>query len=185
MAHYVNNADFLAALTKYRKELKDAKKAGKESPRVPEYLGKCILEISTHLAFKPNFINYSFRDEMISDAVENCLTYIGNFDPKKSKNPFAYFTQIAYYAFLRRIHKEKRVLATKQKYIENMDIHDLVVGDGDYANAIIANVRQLTGADNIPNIPIPEVPEKYRRKPKYLMTASDDDDAEFEEDVDD
>lgn len=176
MAHYVNNGDFFKALVEFGKDVRRAKRQRKEEPRVPEYLGTCILQISNHLAFKPNFINYSFRDEMISDAVENCLTYIKNFNPKKSKNPFAYFTQIAYYAFLRRIHKEKRVLSTKQKYIENLDIHDLVAIGGnetEYANAILNNMRN--NAEQLPTIPMPEVPEKYRRKPKYLQISEDDD----------
>lgn len=181
MAHYVNNQDFLAALITYGKGVRRAKRKRQEKPMVPEYVGKCILEIANHLAFKPNFINYSFRDEMVSDAVENCLMYIDNFNPKKSRNPFAYFTQIAYYAFLRRIHKEKRVLTTKQKFIENMDIHDMVVIKGDeteYANAIINNMRQ--NIEQVPTIPVPEIPNKYRRKPKYLIVDEEDDPADQE-----
>jgi DNA-directed RNA polymerase specialized sigma24 family protein len=176
VAHYVDNKEFYKALVEYGKDVRRAKRNGMEKPDVTEYLGGCILQISQHLAFKPNFANYSFKDEMISDAVENCLKYIGNFNPKKSTNPFAYFTQIAYYAFIRRIHKEKRVAVTKQKYIENLDIHDLVMIRGDesqYANAILANMRQH--ADQLPTIPVPEIPDKYRRKPKYLSEGEDDD----------
>lgn len=183
MAHYVNNQDFLVGIVDYGKSVRRAKRLKQEKPRVPEYLGKCILEIANHLAFKPNFINYSFRDEMISDAIENCLIYIDNFDPKKSKNPFAYFTQIAYYAFLRRIHKEKRVLSTKQRYIDNIDIHDIVVIKGDeteYANAILNAARQHI--EQVPTIPVPEIPNKYRRKPKYLIDDSDGDPADQNED---
>lgn len=185
MAHYVNNKEFLAAIVEYGKDVRRAKRNKQEKPRVPENLGKNILDIATHLAFKPNFINYSFKDEMISDAVENCLTYIGNFDPKKSQNPFAYFTQIAYYAFLRRIHKEKRVLSTKQRYIDNLDIHDLVVIKGDeteYGNAILANMK--SHVDQVPTIPVPEIPNKYRRKPKYLIVDEDDDPADQDQEED-
>ena len=183
MAHYVDNKKFLEAIIIYGKDVRRAKRLKKEKPQVTEYLGSCILQIANHLAFKPNFINYSFRDEMISDAVENCLTYIDNFDPKKSKNPFAYFTQIAYYAFLRRIHKEKRVLSTKQRYIENLDIHDLVSLKGDeteYGNAILNNMR--AHAEQLPTIPVPEIPDKFRRKPKYLQIIDEDDEQPEDED---
>jgi len=101
--HYVNNADFLAALVKYRDECEQAKKNSTQEPKIPDYIGECFLKIAEHLSRKPNFISYTYRDEMISDGVENCLMYFRNFDPAKSKNPFAYFTQIIYKAFLRRI----------------------------------------------------------------------------------
>ena len=103
--YYVNNKEFLAAITDYRQKVHAAKEAGKPRPRVTNYLGSCFLKIATHLSYKPNFVNYMFREDMICDGIENCLQYIDNFDPEKSKNPFAYFTQIIYYAFLRRIQK--------------------------------------------------------------------------------
>ena len=105
--YYVNNKEFLAAITDYRDKVYAAKEAGKPRPRVTNYLGSCFLKIATHLSYKPNFVNYMFREDMICDGIENCLQYIDNFNPEKSKNPFAYFTQIIYYAFLRRIQKEK------------------------------------------------------------------------------
>ena len=111
--HYVDNKKLLEAMKDFRKALNKAKKAKEPMPRIPPYVGECIMKISTHLAFRPNFSNYPFREEMISDGIENCLQYIENFDPKKSENPFAYFTQIIYYAFLRRIQKEKKFLYTK------------------------------------------------------------------------
>ena len=116
--NYVNNKDFLEAITVYRKKLMDAKEKGSPAPRVPNYIGDCFLKIATHLSYKPNFVNYMFRDEMISDGIENCLQYIHNFDPEKSSNPFAYFTQVIYFAFLRRIAKEKRQLEIKTKILE-------------------------------------------------------------------
>ena len=106
--HYVDNSLFLEKITEHRNKVVAAKEAGTEKPRVPNYLGECFLKIANHLAYKSNFINYTYRDEMISDGIENCITYIDNFDPAKSSNPFAYFTQITYYAFLRRIQKEKK-----------------------------------------------------------------------------
>ena len=92
--YYVNNKEFLAAITEYRQKVHDAKELGQPRPRVTNYLGSCFLKIATHLSYKPNFVNYMFREDMICDGIENCLQYIDNFDPEKSKNPFAYFTQI-------------------------------------------------------------------------------------------
>jgi hypothetical protein len=116
--NYVNNKDFLEAISVYRKKVLDAKEKGLPKPRVPNYIGDCFLKIATHLSYKPNFVNYMFRDEMISDGIENCLQYIHNFDPEKSSNPFAYFTQVIYFAFLRRIAKEKKQLEIKTKILE-------------------------------------------------------------------
>ena len=101
--HYVNNKEFLAAMVDFRNNVQLAEKNGDERPRVTPYIGECLMKIAVHLSHKPNFINYTFKEEMISDGIENCLQYIDNFNPEKSQNPFAYFTQIIYYAFLRRI----------------------------------------------------------------------------------
>ena len=120
MAHYVNNKDFLDALIEYREKCAKAEEEGKPKPIVSNYIGECILKIATHLSYKPNFINYSYREEMISDGIENCLQYLGNFNPDKSSNPFAYYTQIIYYAFLRRIAKEKKQTYIKGKLIQEM-----------------------------------------------------------------
>ena len=116
--HYVNNKEFLAALIKLREDREIAEIQGKEKPRIPRYIGECFLKIATHLSFKPNFVNYMFKEDMISDGIENCVQYIHNFNPEKSQNPFAYFTQIIHYAFLRRIQKEKKQLEIKNKILE-------------------------------------------------------------------
>jgi hypothetical protein len=116
--HYVNNKEFLAALIKYREDIEIAQIQGKPKPRITNYLGECFLKIATHLSFKPNFVNYMFKDDMICDGIENCVQYIHNFNPEKSQNPFAYFTQIIHYAFLRRIQKEKKQLEIKNKILE-------------------------------------------------------------------
>ena len=120
--HYVNNKDFLVAITAFKEEVESAKIEGLERPRVSNYIGDCIMKIAVHLSHKPNFSNYTFKEEMICDGVENCLTYIDNFNPEKSQNPFAYFTQIIYYAFLRRIAKEKKHLYTKYKLTEELNV---------------------------------------------------------------
>ena len=119
---YVNNADFLQALIDYKQKCKDAKEQGKSEPPIPNYIGECFMKIAEGFSHKPNYINYTYRDEMVADAVENCLMYFSNFDPDKSSNPFAYFTQIVYFAFLRRIAKEKKQLYIKYKSTENFGI---------------------------------------------------------------
>jgi DNA-directed RNA polymerase specialized sigma24 family protein len=124
---YVNNKDFLAAMIKYRALVHEATEKEKERPIVPTYVGECIMKIATHLARKPNFVNYTFKEEMISDGIENCLQYIDNFNPDKSNNPFAYFTQIIYFAFLRRIQKEKKNLFVKFKLSEHTNLFDTTV----------------------------------------------------------
>lgn len=144
--HYVNNAEFYEAIKAYSESVKEAAESGEDPPRVPEYIGECILKIATHLSYKPNFINYSYREDMILDGVENCLQYINNFDPSKSKNPFAYYTQIIYYAFLRRIAKEKKQSYVKSKMIMEMPFdafelqdHD---DDGTFHNAYLDFLQQ-------------------------------------------
>jgi len=127
--HYVNNKELLAALIDYRAEVAVAKAKDLPKPRISNYLGECFLKIATHLSYKPNFVNYMFRDDMISDGIENCVQYIHNFDPNKSKNPFAYFTQIIHYAFLRRIQKEKKQLEIKTKIIEKTGYDEVMVVD--------------------------------------------------------
>jgi hypothetical protein len=95
--------------------------AERKIPPVTDYIGKCFLDIANHLSYRPNFINYPYREEMIGDAIENCLMYASNFDPNKSKNPFSYFTQIIYFAFLRRIAKEKKQMYIRYKMLEAAD----------------------------------------------------------------
>lgn len=121
---YVNNSDFLKALVQYKEDSINAIQNDKPKPRVPNYIGECFLKIANGLSQKPNFINYPFKDEMIADGVENCLMYFENFNPDKTQNPFAYFTQIIYYAFLRRIQKEKKQMYIKCKATEQMSILD-------------------------------------------------------------
>lgn len=118
--HYVNNAEFLKALVKWKKDCVDAEDSGEQTPIIPNYIGECILKIATRLATRPNFNNYTYKDDMILDGIENCIQYLHNFDPNKSKNPFAYFTQIIYYAFLRRIMKERKQAYIKTKILTSL-----------------------------------------------------------------
>ena len=125
--HYVNNKEFLAAIVAYKQSVAEAAELDKPKPRITNYLGECFLKIATHLSYKPNFVNYMFKDDMVCDGIENCVQYINNFDPAKSSNPFAYFTQIIHYAFLRRIQREKRQLEVKNKILERSGYEQVMV----------------------------------------------------------
>jgi len=129
--HYVNNKEFLAAMIEFKKSVNEALEKKKERPPVTDYIGSCFLKIANHLSYRPNFINYTFRDDMISDGIENCLQYLDNFNPEKSNNPFAYFTQIIYYAFIRRIQKEKKQVTIKQKLIMEHNYDDMSLQPGE------------------------------------------------------
>ena len=137
--HYVDNQKFLEEMIVYKGKCKDAKSRGELEPQISEYVGECFMKIAQRLSFRPNFINYAFREDMISDGIENCVQYIRNFDPEKSKNPFAYFTQIIYFAFIRRIQKEKKQLYIKYKTMDtfgalgdNVEVSDHDKGHYDY-----------------------------------------------------
>ena len=127
--HYVNNKEFLEALIVYKEKVNSAKLNGLPKPIITNYLGECFVKIATHLSYKPNFVNYMFREDMISDGIENCVQYIHNFNPESSQNPFAYFTQIIHYAFLRRIQKEKKQLEIKNKLIERTGYDEVMTVD--------------------------------------------------------
>jgi hypothetical protein len=139
--NYVNNKDLLEALIEYKKQCKEAEESGDELPRVPDYIGMCIFQIATRLATKPNFSGYSYKEDMISDGIENCLSYINNFNEEKSQNPFAYFTQIIWYAFLRRIQKEK-----KQMYIRFKSSQSMIAAGETYSGEDIS-IHLNTAAD--------------------------------------
>ena len=142
--HYVNNKQFLEAIVERKLLLKEAEESDLPKPQVTNYLGECILKIANHLSYRPNFINYTYRDEMISDGIENSLQYIDNFDPEKSKNPFAYFTQIIYFAFVRRITKEKKQQKIKDRILKRSNISDMIaVQDHDDDTAYQAQYLEI------------------------------------------
>ena len=149
--HYIDNAAFLAALIEHRTAVLAAKESETDLPPISNYLGDCFIKIARHLSYKSNFINYSYKDEMISDAIENCLAVVNNFDPAKSKNPFAYFTQITYFAFIRRIQREKKQLQTKYRYIDQLDLNELITQEqdnGEFNNQFLDYLKtQLDGYD--------------------------------------
>src|SRR5210317_1144274 len=165
--HYVNNKDFLNAMTEWKKECRKAKRKGTIEPPVTNYIGECFLKIANHLSYRPNFINYTFRDEMISDGIENCLQYLRNFDPKKSQNPFAYFTQIIYYAFIRRIQKEKKQTNIKYRMIEQANIDEFATLPGDtnndYKNQFLEFLRKNKPSTEEPKLKEIKVKKRKRR----------------------
>ena len=167
--HYVNNKEFTEAVANYNESVLLAKEKGDEPPRMTEYIGECIYKIATRLSTRPNFINYTYRDEMICDAIENCIQYIRNFNREKSNNAFAYVTQICYYAFLRRIQKEKKQVFIKQKQIDaaniTMDAYTTIDGEHD-PNLTNTNVEWMQ--ENMTRVDYE--PRKSRKKPTTKKT---------------
>jgi len=155
--HYVDNKKFLSAMIEFKELYNIAEKNKEEYPPVSNYIGECFLKIATHLSYRPNFINYTYRDDMISDGIENCLQYVHNFNPEKSNNPFAYFTQIIYYAFLRRIAKEKKQTHVKNKIIQNTNYQSWTTMEGD------DTAYTVLGFD--PNVMLPDE-DVYKPKKK-------------------
>jgi len=139
--HYVDNKQLYAVIMKYKADEAEAREKGLEKPRIPDYVGRCILLIANRLSTKPNFVNYSYRDEMVSDGIENCISYFDNFNPAKSDNPFAYFTQIIYFAFLRRIQKEKKQIYIRHKTLEEgmwfNNLTDEQIEDSDFVQNVM------------------------------------------------
>ena len=141
--HYVNNKEFTAAVAEHNAAVVLAKEEGRTPPQMSNYIGECIYKISTRLSTRPNFINYTYRDEMICDAIENCIQYIRNFNIEKSNNAFAYITQICYYAFLRRIQKEKKQVFIKQQIISDITQDTFDTIDGDTSGMTNTNVEWM------------------------------------------
>ncbi len=147
--NYVNNRDFLSAMVDYKQSVIESETNDSKPPQVSRYIGECISQIARRLASKPNFSGYLFKEEMIGDGIENCLQYINNFNPEKYNNPFAYFTQIIWCAFLRRIEKEKKYLYTKYKAIDHAKVFGLVntVNTGRYTATEAYDAKSSEGAE--------------------------------------
>lgn len=126
--NYVDNQKFYQEIVEYHRLCAEAKLNGKPEPRLSNYIGICIKSIAERLATKPQFINYSFREEMISDGIENSFLYFKDYDPNRGNNPFAYFTQVIYYAFVRRINKEEKNRYTMYKHFQESIIHQYDIG---------------------------------------------------------
>jgi len=128
--NFIDNKEFYAAFVDFHAKCKEAQDNGEPRPVVTRYIGKCFLDIAEHLSMRPNFSNYMYRQDMVMDAVENCVVYCHRFDPAKSKNPFSYFTQVCWYAFIRRISKEKKQIEICDKIISRSGYEEFFVGDG-------------------------------------------------------
>jgi len=150
--HYVNNRDFSNAVVEYVRIVKDAQENGTDIPKVTDYIATCFMKIAEGLSHKSNFIRYTYREEMVMDAIENCLKAIHNYNIEAATrsgkpNAFAYFTQICWYAFLRRIGKEKKQQDIKMKYISQSPFEDFALADADESSIAAAHmfVDQLKG----------------------------------------
>ena len=153
-------------MVEWNNRCKQAKKEGKPQPPITNYIGECFLKIANHLSYRPNFINYTYRQDIISDGSEYCLHYVHYFNPYKSDKPFAYFTQIIYYAFLRRIQKEKKQAHVKNKIIENMNVDMFLMQEEN------GEVQQNPYTDYLQKNYLPDEdvykPKKKKDKPKGL-----------------
>ena len=181
--HYVNNAEFSQAVVDYVKIADKAKLKNTEIPKVPDYVAQCFLRIAEGLSHKANFIRYTYREEMVMDAVENCLKAIGNYNiaaATRTGNPnaFAYFTQITWYAFLRRIAKEKKQQDIKMKYLSSSGIEEFIVSDESSSNSVVSafvdtlkdRIEKVRHTDN--QIKVFEKKEKIKKK-RAVNTDSD------------
>ena len=177
--HYVDNEKFLVVMTDYREKYLQAKDNDTELPIIPDYAGECFLKIAERLSHRPNFINYAFREEMVSDGIENCVMYASNFNPEKSTNPFAYFTQIIYFAFLRRIEKEKKQLYIKYKTMEEYSSLEDHVDMGEMSSedsmAVSAGASPLTADKRVSIQEFIHAFEEKKRKKKKVKTDKEND----------
>ncbi len=177
--HYVNNEKFLEVMSDYREKYLQAKDNDTELPIIPDYAGECFLKIAERLSHRPNFINYAFREEMVSDGIENSVMYASNFNPEKSTNPFAYFTQIIYFAFLRRIEKEKKQLYIKYKTMEEYSSLEDHVDMGEMGQsetqAVSSGATPLTTDKRASIQEFIHAFEEKKRKKKKPKPAKEDD----------
>tara|TARA_B100000497_G_scaffold126379_1_gene165101 strand:+ start:639 stop:1289 length:651 start_codon:yes stop_codon:yes gene_type:complete len=155
--HYVNNKEFSLAVVEYCTKVKAAKEADEQLPIVPDYIASCFLKISEGLSHKSNFIRYTYREEMVMDAVENCLKAIENYNIEAATrtgnpNAFAYFTQISWYAFLRRIAKEKKQQDVKIKYMASSGIEEYIITNGEDGSAVAVQAFVDTLKDRIDKV---------------------------------
>ena len=145
--HYVDNQKFYKEILEHKRRVTEAREKGLEDPRLPNYIGDCIWKIANKLSSKPCFMNYSYRDEMVSDGIENCILYFNDYDPEIGKNPFAYFTQVIYYAFLRRINKEE-----KNKYIIYKNFQETIINNGHAGHLIDGDDNHVLSVNLYDNI---------------------------------
>lgn len=181
--HYVNNSDFSTAVVEYVERVEKARKEDTKIPTVPDYIAQCFLRIAEGLSHKANFIRYTYREEMVMDAVENCLKAIGNYNLEAATrtgkpNAFAYFTQITWYAFLRRITKEKKQQEIKIKYLTKSGIDSFIdIGSeaaaSDTATHFVDTLRDRIQRVRSTDEEIKEIVKRERKKRKVKVADSD------------
>jgi hypothetical protein len=174
-ADYVSNQDLLDALIGYKQKKEDAENIGRKKPKIPDFIGECILKIASRLSYRPNFANYPYREEMVSDAVLNCVTYIDNFDPEKSSSPFGYLTQICWFSFVRIINKEKREKYTQYKYAEQQNDKDFHHWFNETYAGIDIGRRDFFGLTDLDMTRFDEMltPKKAKRTRKFKKPTLD------------
>jgi len=155
--HYVDNQKFYQEILEHKKRVADAREKGIQDPKLSNYIGECIWKIATKLSSKPCFLNYSYRDEMISDAIENCILYFNDYDPNRGSNPFAYFTQVIYFAFLRRINKEE-----KNRYIIYKNFQETIINNGHASRLVDGDDNHIVSVNLYDNIN--EFMERFEKK---------------------
>ena len=181
--HYVNNAQFSQAVVDYVGQVEECKKEKLSLPKVPDYIAQCFLRIAEGLSHKANFIRYTYREEMVMDAVENCLKAISNYNLEAATrtgkpNAFAYFTQITWFAFLRRITKEKKQQDIKLKYLTKSGIESFIdVGDeaaaGDVASHFVDTLKDRIQRVRNTDSEIKEFVKKEKRRRRTKIADSD------------
>jgi hypothetical protein len=186
--YYVDNKKLYQHMVEYKKLVNEHTGEG-QKPEIPPYVGRSILMIANRLSLKPNFINYSYREEMICDGVENCITYINNFNPDRTNNPFAYFTQIIYFAFLRRIQREKKQVYIKHKSLENSIILNTLNGvndfdDGEFEGSYAIENDNQNMNDFIKNFEDGLEKKKNKRKQSLENIILDNEDLNIESSTD-
>jgi len=184
-AHYVNNAEFSQAVVDYVTKVNEAKEAGKQLPIVPDYVAQCFLSIAEGLSHKSNFIRYTYREEMVMDAVENCLKAVENYNLEAATrtgkpNAFAYFTQITWYAFLRRIAKEKKQQEIKLKYLTRSGVENFIDNEaGDDMSQYVVGAFVDTLRDRIEKVrhvdtEVKQYVKEEKQRKKRSVTADSD-----------
>ncbi len=187
--HYVNNANFSQAVVDYVTTVNEAKNNQEKIPLVPDYIAQCFLRIAEGLSHKSNFIRYTYREEMVMDAVENCLKAINNYDIEAATrtgkpNAFAYFTQISWYAFLRRIAKEKKQQDIKIKYLTRSGVENFIdVGDEDIARhvagAFVDTLRDRIDKVRAADAEVKDFVKEEKKKIKRQTKSADSDLSDF------
>ena len=168
--HYVDNEKFFLEIKKWKQRVVDAREVDEPDPPSTEFMGECFLKISENLAWRPNFINYTFRDDLVSDGIENCLLYAHNFDPKKSKNPYSYFTQIIHHAYVRRITKEKKQMHIRYRIIEKEQLKEQLENIEDNSHVMVKQFKNyLELHDKYAENPQPTKKLKKKSRLEYFM----------------